>query len=171
LDWFPNYYHTYLSENSIGKAKHEHLYLMELLNTLTPSSAPPHELWLKFNHLAILLYNMNDAQGQANGTHMIIQTFMSHVFYVEIIINNYIWECVFISQITLIPSENSIYFKTTTISNKTNNLCDYQQGIWRQTIEKMGLFLLEYVYSHGQLYVALLQIRSCYQVNVRDLTR
>jgi len=51
----------------------------EVYNVQTPSGMPPHELTLKEGAVAILLRNLNVAQGHCNGTRLRIDKLHEHV--------------------------------------------------------------------------------------------
>jgi hypothetical protein len=78
------------------------LYLIEFFNILLPSGMPLHKLVLKVCVPIMLLQNMNGAEGQANGTRLIIRVMHYSVLNVEIISNKSIGARVFILCILLI---------------------------------------------------------------------
>ncbi|RGB23377.1 hypothetical protein C1646_778987 [Rhizophagus diaphanus] len=93
----------------------------------------------------MLLRNLNPLQGLYNEIRLIIRNIQNKVIEADIIIESYISRYVFIFCITLTSSE-SIAFSM--IINKL-------QG---QTFSQVGLYLPQSVFSHGQLYVALLRV-------------
>ncbi|KAK9834745.1 hypothetical protein WJX74_009084 [Apatococcus lobatus] len=76
-DRFPGVEHVYHSaaNDSIPDQAQQHLYPMEFLNSLTPSGCPPHQLRLNDGLPNMLLRNLNNARGLANGTRLICRRF------------------------------------------------------------------------------------------------
>lgn len=152
---------TYLSADRASGTDHDHTYPVEFLNTLAPNGLPPHKLELKLNAPAMLLRNMNGAKGQANGTRVIIRGFMRHVIDVEIATGNNIGARVFIPRITLIPSDSGLPFdlkrRQFPLRPAFAMTINKSQG---QTMDRVGLYLPQPVFSHGQMYVALSRVGS-----------
>jgi hypothetical protein len=129
-------------------------YPQDFLNSITPNGLPPHELRIKINCPP---YNLDPCSGLCNGTHLVVRAVNKHILDVDIVSGTHAGDRVFIPRISLSPSEDlSLPFKfkrkqfpvrlsfTMTI-NKT-------QG---HTLPIVGVYLLEPMFSHGQLYVAL----------------
>ena len=148
--------HTYFSfDNSIETT--DKTFDQDFLNTLTPNGIPPHELRLKKGCPIILLRNINSAEGLCNGTRLICRNFLPNLIQAEISEGQKKGKFVFLPRIPFLPLEsqyNSFSFKRTQFPVR---LCfamtiNKAQG---QTLEYVGLYLPQPVFSHGQLYVAL----------------
>ncbi|KAL5546675.1 hypothetical protein UlMin_006362 [Ulmus minor] len=131
----------------------------EFLNTLTPNGIPPHELILKRNCPVILLQNLNASEGLCNGTRLICRDFQSNVIDAEIASRYYSEDRVFLPRIPFIPIENNKYpfpfpFKRTQFPIRPSFAMTINK-VPGQTLDFVGIYLPQPIFSHGQLYVAL----------------
>jgi len=137
------------------------IYSPEFLRSLKMSDLPPGELKLKIGVPIILLRNLNPSEGLCNGTRLIVRNFQNKVIDAEIITGPHIGKRVFIPRITLSPSENSLPFTLKRLQFPIrvafSMTINRAQG---QTLNKMGLYLPQPIFSHGQLYVALSRVIS-----------
>ncbi|XP_019245790.1 PREDICTED: ATP-dependent DNA helicase PIF1-like isoform X1 [Nicotiana attenuata] len=146
----------------------------DLLHTLNPPGLPPYKLCLKENCPIILLRNLNPCEGLCNGTRLNCCDFKSHIISAKIMTGDFKNMHVFIPRIPLLSSQDEkmpVQFKRTQFPVR---LCfamtiNKAQG---QTLDFVGIYLREPVFSHGQLYVALSRAKSsnCVKLLIRPST-
>nr|CDJ95688.1 Protein of unknown function DUF889 domain containing protein [Haemonchus contortus] len=141
-------------------------YPLEFLNQLSPSGMPPHELRLKQGCIVMLLRNLDVAKGLCNGTRLIVDQ-----------CGRFVLGCRFAT-----GSRKNQYILLPRIDNYTDNGLPFRlrrrqfpirlafattinkaQG---QTLRRVGVYLADDVFSHGQLYVALSRVRSPSSIKV-----
>ncbi|GJW60798.1 DNA helicase [Tanacetum coccineum] len=152
---------TYLSYDDAIPHTHdggeiELLYPKEYLNSLSFPGLPPHKLTLKVGSPIMLLRNMNIAGGLCNGTRLIVSQLLPKVIEARIITGTRINQKVFLPRILLTVKDPRTPFifrrKQFPVKVCYAMTINKAQG---QSLKKIGIYLADPVFGHGQLYVAL----------------
>ena len=143
-------------------------YPIEFLNSLAPSGMPDHNLFLKQRAIAMLLRNMNTCNGMSNGIRIIIRRMFNLFLDAEILTGQSEGKRVFIPRMTLIPSDTDFPFLLRRIQFPVclayAMTINKSQG---QTFDKVGIYLNQACFAHGQLYVAFSRARSKNDISMR----
>jgi hypothetical protein len=129
----------------------------EYLNTITVPGMPLHETELKINCPIILLRNLNSYEGLCNGTRMVVTAMAERVIQAQILTGTHAGKKAFIPRISLDTSMSAglgfiLRRRQYPIRLAFGMSINKAQG---QSLDRVGIYLNNPVFTHGQLYVAL----------------
>ena len=169
MDKFPGLGKKYLSADTVAEEDLHNAYPLDFLNSITLSGMPPHSMTLKVGAPVMLLRNLRAGPGNGlrNGTRLIISKLGERVLEAEITSGINKGKSVLIPRITIAPSDTELPF---TLKRRQFPIrpcfamsANKAQG---QTLDYIGLYLPEPVFTHGQLYVALSRVRRSSNLSV-----
>ncbi|XP_029640411.1 ATP-dependent DNA helicase PIF1-like [Octopus sinensis] len=163
LNGYPEY-----RRHNTGVTAEAGQYPLEFLNSLTPPEMPPYKLSLKLGSVVMLLRNISIQNGLCNVTRLEMVTMYQHSIEASLISGSLIGRCVLIPRIKLAPSDPNLPF--TLERTQFPVRLSYVMAINKsqgQSFEKVGLFLPQPVFSHGQVYVADSRARKLSDVSIK----
>lgn len=131
----------------------------ELLNSRTPSGFPDHNLVVKVGAPVMLLRNLQC--GLVNGTRMIVRAMHNKVLECEVMVGHRKGEIIFLPRIPMYDRSND--FAWTLIRVQFPIKVCFAMTIHKgqgQSMSRVGVYLPDEVFVHGQLYVALSRART-----------
>jgi ATP-dependent DNA helicase PIF1 len=143
--------HLYKSIDTVQDNEDAINYPTEFLNSLELSGIPSHNLHLKIGAPIMMLRNL-DPPNLCNGTRLIVKKLMPNLIEAEIITGRAAGQSTLIPRIPIIPSNITFEFKRLQFPIRLSFAMSINKA-QGQTLQIVGLNLLNPCFSHGQLYV------------------
>ncbi|XP_071921805.1 uncharacterized protein [Coffea arabica] len=164
---FPGNLHVYVSSDRTVDPRHQGDY-EDFLNSQNPKGLPPHKLVLKENCPIMLMRNLNPTEGLCNGTRLICRELRQNTICAEIAFGQHQGKRIFFPKIPMQVSDNDKNGLPFIRTQFPVRVCfaltiNKSQG---QTLDYVGIYLREPVFSHGQLYVALSRVKTSAAVKI-----
>jgi ATP-dependent DNA helicase PIF1 len=160
MQLMPGQEHVSLSADQVEDEEQEAAFPPEFLNSLNPSDLPPHKLSLKPGCPIILLRNINFQAGLANGTRLIVNEMRRNTLLATILSGSHSGEQVIIPRIKLTAKEtpkDPVAFGRTQFPVRLAFAMSINKA-QGQTLKRVGIYLPQPCFSHGQLYVAMSRV-------------
>lgn len=143
------------------------LYPPEYLNTINCGGLPLAKLHLRKGCPVMLLRNLNASEGLCNGSRGIVTRLGNRVLEVRLLTGAQAGQTVFIPRIGIIPTDTQVPFKFCRrqfpVRVSFAMTINKSQG---QSVLHVGLNLVNPVFTHGQLYVAVSRVTSVHNIKM-----
>ena len=154
---FPGEKNTYISNDTILQEDQRDALPEEFLNSLTPSGMPDNKLILKEGAPVMLLRNLQAGPDSnlRNGTRMIVKKLMKRTIECEVAVGTNKGNRVFLPRIPMYDRSNEFPF--TLVRRQFPVRLAFAVTINKgqgQENQRVGIYLPEPVFAHGQLYTA-----------------
>jgi ATP-dependent DNA helicase PIF1 len=159
VDMLPGQQHTFYSCDEMKDFDDpDYRVPTEFLHSLTPSNTPPHELSLKVGTVVMIMRNLDQESGLQNGTRIQVTTIKEFAIQGIIITEGPFFKkpCI-IPRIKFVIDDPTLFGFTFTRVQFPINVA-FAMTIHKsegQTLQQVGLYLPDPVFTHGMLYTAL----------------
>ena len=129
---------------------------VEVLNTFNGPGIPLHRLELKRNMPIMLMRNLRPEEGLCNGTRLLVQDVLGKtVILAKIVTGTHAGNVVAIPRCSLSPEDSEYPFKWSRRQFPIRiAFCMTINKAQGQTLSRVGIYLHNKCFAHGQLYVA-----------------